>query len=328
MADAPTNTAAPAAAAPEVASGSVDIRSQMNANSPAKTEAAAVAAPAAAAPAKAAEPVKEPTKAEIRRLKLKLDGQDLDLSEEEVIQLASLSAGAQKRFQEAAMQRKQNEDLVAYLKANPAEAMKKLGLDPRKFSEEFLVDALKKEAESPEAKKIREAEERIKGYEEKEKQQLEARQKWEAEQKALQEKAAADAKQKEIIERYDRVFTEALEKSGCQKNQYTVKRMADLQRINLKKKLDLSADSLAKIVREDVENEVKHHVNDRTGEQLMEFLGADIIKKITKAQIAKLKGAPSNFGGNTSTTPREEAVDPNKPKSWREFTRKGRTARS
>src|SRR5271165_3687465 len=157
---------------------------------PAPTQTNAAAAPAATPPApeasKAAPPAQtqspkaedskkaaEPSKAEIRRLKLKLDGADIELSEDEVVQLAQLSAGAQKRFMEASQSRKQTEDLLQFLKTNPIEAMRRLGLDPRKISEEHLVSELKKEAESPEQKRIREAEDKIRAYEATEKQRKE-----------------------------------------------------------------------------------------------------------------------------------------------------------
>ena len=322
MADAPVTT--PAATAP------VTPATPAAAAADPKAAAAAPVTPPAEG-AKAADPAKpaaEPTKAEIRRLKLKLDGADIDLSEDEVIQLAQQSGAAQKRFMEASAVRKQNEELVAFLKANPIEAMRRLGLDPRKISEEHLVAELKKEAESPEAKQIREANEKIRGYEAKEKAQQEARAKWEAEQKDIKEKADAEQKKNDIIKRYDEVFTAALAESGCQKNAYTVRRMAELQRINLKNKLDLSPASLAKMVKEDVEGEVKHHVGDRTGEQLMEFLGPELIKRITRAQIAKLKGNPVVAGGTPPPSNVAEADDPNKPKTWREFSRRGRMSRT
>jgi hypothetical protein len=300
--------AAPKAAAPKAAA-------------PATEKAAAPAA----ADVKKAEAVAAEKKEAARRLKLKIDGQEHDLSEEEVMQLASLSAGAQKRFSEAAALRKQAEEAVAYLKANPAEAMKKLGLDPRKFSEEFLVDALKREAESPEQKKVREYEEKIRSYETAEKQRQEAAARKAAEDKANADRAAQEAKTKEIAERYEKVFIEALEKSGLEKNAYTIKRMAEFQKINRKMKLDLTPDSLAKLVKEDVEKEVVTTVKDRTGDQLMELLGPDLIKRITKAQIAKLKGAPQKFAQNQEVPAgnvQNEQVDPNAPKSWRDIRRR------
>lgn len=298
-------------------------------------------APETAAPAQsqsqaATQTPPAPTKAEVkeakaeaaRRYKLKLDGKEQDYDESEIVQLAQQAAGSAKRFQEAAALKKQVEEVVQYLKSNPGEAMKRLGIDPRKFSEEFLVDALKREAESPEQKRIREAEEKIKHYESREKQIAELKAKQEAEAKAAQEKAAQEAKQREIMERYDRVFTEALDKSGLPKNAYTIARMAQLQRLNLKNKLDLAPDSLAKLVKEDVEAEIKHHITGRSGDQLMDMLGKDNMKLITKAQIAKLKGSTPNFSQNATPPTRVEEDDPNRPKTWREFTKKSRFSKT
>ena len=268
-----------------------------------------------------------PTPAEIRKFRLKLEGKEEEVTEDEVIALAQKGKSADRRFQEAAGVRKEAEDVLEFIKQNPGEALKKLGLDPRKFSEEYLVEALKREAETPEAKEARETKEKLAAFERKEAEREAAKKKADEEAELTAKQAAKEKKEREIIDKYDGIFVAALEKCGLPKNAYTVKRMAELQRVNLKSKGDFSADQLAKIVREDYDSEFKHRTADMDGEKLIELLTSinpDLLKKITKAQIAKLKGKQTF----TQNTPVPEPVSGEKPMSWREFTRKSRGART
>lgn len=284
-----------------------------------------VPAPAAAKPP--VEAVKPPTQAEIRKLKMKIDGKEEEITEEEAIVLAQKGKAADKRFQEAAAKQKEAEEVLEYIKQNPGEALKKLGLDPRKFSEEYLVEQLKREAETPEAKEIRETKEKLAAFEKKEAEREAAKKKAD-EEEAMSAKQRANAeKERQIIEKYDGIFLAALQKSGLPKNAYTVSRMAELQRVNLKSKGDFSADQLAKVVKEDYDAELKLRTSDMDGDKLIEMLTAinpDILKKITKAQIAKLKGKQT-FTAPTDPTPPPSTE---KPLTWREFTRKSRQAKT
>lgn len=277
-------------------------------------------APPPAASAKAEAP--KPTAAEIRKLKVKLDGADIDMSEEDVIKLAQKGGSAEKRFLEAANLKKQVEQVLDLLKTNPAEAMKRLGQDPRKFSEEFLVEALKREAESPEQKRIRETEEKLKNYE-KQETVREATAKKQAEEAAASAKQKANAeKEAQIIAKFDSIFTEALSKSGLPKNARTVARMAELQRVNLRSKGGYTAEQLAEVVRQDYDSEFKTRTDDLNGDQIIELLSRvnpDLLKKITKAQIAKLKGAPQKFSQNTAQVPVTQDEGTGMHKNWREL---------
>lgn len=274
---------------------------------------------------KAAE-AKAEAKAEARRLKFKMDGQDLDLSEEEVISLAQKGGTAQKRWEEAAQLRKQAESVLEYLKANPREALAKLGIDVRKMSEEHLLEELQREQESPEAKKVRETEEKLRKYETAEKAREEAAARKAAEDAEAEKQAQATAKEREIMERYDNIFTTALEKSGLPRSPATILRMAQLQRVNLRKGLELNADSLAKIVREDYDAEFQERTSGMDGDKLLEFLGKDIVGKLTKAQIAKLKAKPAAYSKPVEQS--EPEVKQSAGKAWREWTKGNRSSRT
>lgn len=281
--------------------------------------------------AKSADPVKPATPSEVRKFKLKLDGADVELPEEEVIRLASMSGASQKKFLEAANLRKEVEQVIQLLKTNPAEAMKRIGHDPRKFSEEFLVEALKREAESPEQKKVREMDEKLKNYEKQEAdRETAAKQKAEQDRIASVQKANAE-KEQQIIEQYDKLFVDALAKSGLPKNARTVARMAELMRVNLKLKAKgeqhYTADQLAEKVRQDYDDEMKVRTTDLSGEQIIDMLNRvdpSLLKKANKALIAKLKGAPPKFTQSTEQAAPANDADKSVHESWGALRRRNR----
>src|SRR6202043_3515109 len=134
---------------------------------------AAPAAPTATAPvtapgAPATKTVTAPAAAEIRKLKLKIDGGEVEMPEGEVIALAQQGKSAGKRYQEAADLRRQAEEI---LKAadDPTAFLTKKGKDVRKWAEEFLMGELKREAMSPEQRKALENEGKLKQFEDEKK---------------------------------------------------------------------------------------------------------------------------------------------------------------
>ncbi len=247
----------------------------------------------------------------VRSLKLKLDGQDVEMPESEVIALAQRGKVSDKRFQEAAALKKQADDVMKFAKENPAEFFAKTGMNARQWAEEYLMGELKREQMTPEQRKAEENEGRLRKYEEQEKAAKEA------ERVADLEKVTGEHR-----DRYDKMFVEALNLSGLPKTAYTIKRMAELQQINLKKKFDLGADKLAKLVREDYINEHKQLFGALEGDQLLDILGPELVKKLSKAQIAKLKskGVRTASAGGTGKTPGTQ----NQTLTWSEYQRQNR----
>lgn len=281
-----------------------------------KASTTGAANPAAATPqGQAANPAAQPggtqpAPAAARMIKLKLDGKEVEMPESEVISFAQQGKSATQRFQEASVMKAQAEEVLRFAKANPAEFFKKTGMNPRDWAEQYLMGELKKDSESPEQKKARENEEKLRKYEETEK-----------ETKAKAQKEEIDQLTNQKRQEFDVMFTEALKLSGLPKTAFTVKRMAELQLINLKKKLELTAPQLAKVVREDYANEQKSLIGGFDGDQLMEFLGPDAVKKLSKAQIAKLKAK----GNPTSTQVQRPANQQEKGGlTWSEYQRRNR----
>lgn len=77
-----------------------------------------------------------------QKYKVKVDGEEVELTLAELQQHASMGRAAQKRMQEAAEQRRKVEEVVMAMKANPAAALKHLGIDPEEFAKQQLNQAL------------------------------------------------------------------------------------------------------------------------------------------------------------------------------------------
>lgn len=245
-----------------------------------------------------------------RLLKIKVDGKEMELPESEVLELASRGKASNQRFQEAAKMKREADAILKHIDDNPAEAFTKRGKDARKWAEEFLMNELKKEAESPEQKRARENEEKLRKYETTEKEQEQQRKDSEMRQ-AINEQR----------DKYDKLFTQALFESGLPRTPFTVKRMAELQKTNLKNKLDLSAPQLAKLVREDYVAEQKALLGSLDGDQLIEFLGPENAKKYSKAQISKLRARGT---GGSGSGPARKPAQSNQGLTWRELQKRNR----
>ena len=162
--------------------------------------------------------VPEPTKAEIRKHKIKVDGKEEELDESEILRLASLGKGSQKRFSEAAAQRKETEEFVHLLKTNPRAILSdpRIGVDVKKFAEEILWEHLQDQSLTPEQKNQRKIEAELKRYKDQE----------ESTKKESDQKQA-EIEQKQHEAAYEKKIMTALDSGNLPKNQFTVKRMAE-----------------------------------------------------------------------------------------------------
>lgn len=267
----------------------------------ATAEAVSSATPEAVTPAAAA-----------RMFKIKHDGQESELSEADMIKFAQLGKSSESRFQEAAKTRREAEQIIKFAQENPQEFFKKTGKNARQWAEEYLLGEIQREQMSPEQKKAYENEQLLRQYE--------------AQEKAIKAKAEQErqaALEQQHMKSYDEMFVKALTESGLPKTPYTVMRMAQLTQVSQRKGLNLDPSQLAKIVREDYLAEQKALFGASDGDALIELLGKEGVKKLSKAQLAKYKSTRAN----TSAPPkREESKDPvsNQVSSWKAFQKKNR----
>lgn len=243
-----------------------------------------------------------------RKFKLKVDGREEELGEEEVIRYASMGKAANKRFQEAAKMRQEAEQFVSLLKRDPIKALSdpKIGHDFRQLAEQYLSQQLEQEMMSPEQRKAREMEQKLREYEDRERQEVETKR--EQEMRSLEDKYA---------EGFTKTITDALSMGGVPKTPKTVKRMAELMHKNLQHGFELEPKHLIEMVREDYLAEIKELFGASDGDTLLGLLGDENAGKIRKADLKRLKSNPNPFERKAQGPARQDA--PQKVKGIQDF---------
>lgn len=262
-------------------------------------------------------------KEEIKNLKKKytlmVDGKSEDLeldlgNDEEVKKYLQKSRASDKRFQEAADVRKAAMDFIEQLRKNPRRVLSdpNIGIDVRKFAEEILNDEIKEMEKSPEQ---REKDKLMKELED-----LKQKAKDNEEAAKTAERQRMESEQERILESD---ISSALDIGGLPKTPRTVKAMAEMMMIALENGIDLSAKDIAPIIKNTNLKEFKEIVDSLSDDQLEGFLGKEVIGRLRKKSVAKVKSAVQNVSNIKSTglNPKQAADQKNSDKkiSYRKF---------
>lgn len=272
MAEATTGAAAPAAVTPDTAADTSN-----------ETEISEADEAAAAAAAKPAAPARE---------KIKVDGKELELTPEELRKYASLGAAGQKRMEEAAQVRKENDsikkDIASFfemLRNDPLAILNdpNLGVDVKKLAERVINDEVERAKKSPEqlekerlTKELEDAHKKI--------------------------KTAEDGRKKEEFERLqneqatqiERDINEAIDSNQLPKSPYVVRKMADLMLLATQQGIDLSAKDVVPIARKQMMEELRGMTGILPEDILEEILGNEKVANLRKRYINKVKAVKNS----------------------------------
>lgn len=290
----------------EAAAPAAAPSSSAAATTPSATESVGSEAPAAAAAPAAPETKPAPPK----HWELKVNGKTKKFTEEELISRASLAEAAQERFSEAAKMRRQAEAVIGRIRdpKNVISALQDpaLGLSKDQireaFEEWYSKEFIEPESLTPDQKKVREAEAKIKKYEEAEK----AR---EAETLKTQQ----DAMTTQARERVQTQILEALESGKLPKTNFTIRRLAYWMQRNHANGFDAPTSVLISQVRNEATSSLRELVDASDGEVMIQLLGENIIQKLRKydlEQLRKSRGQPSSVASEatpgSATPPQSE----------------------
>lgn len=278
MSDASTPAPAVASTAPVESTGTESTEVELS-----PEEAAAEAALAA----------KEETKTNKKKYQLKVNNKTRDLeidlsNDEEVKKYLQRAEAADEKFQEAAMLRKQVEQLVHELKSNPLAILKhpQLGIDIKALANQVLNEELEDMALSPEQKKIKELESALKEKDDREKEAQTAREV--AERAHFEQQALNDL---------DEQVTEVLSKSNLPKSPYVVRRIADsmIAAMDMGYK-DVTPEQVLPFVEEQILGEINRLFEsapeDMFDKVMENVVGKKHLDKYRKSKVAKTKSAP------------------------------------
>ena len=269
------------------------------------------------APAGDAPVTKEAAREAIRKHKLKVDGEEIEVDEDELKRGYSHQRAANRILQEGKAARKQAEEFISMMKdkGQLKQALQKLGYDPRALAEEMLIAELEEEKLDPRDRELRDTKTKLKTLEDLDKRQKEA---VEAKRDAeLKTKFAAD---------YTKQFTDALGESKLPANKQTVAKMAGYIHQSAKLGFKMTAIEAAQLVKEDIQAAHQALLGNSDADMLISLLGEDGIKKIQQHSIDKLR-SPDKYlstpqGQGEVKRINREPKQRMTARDWREFNRK------
>jgi hypothetical protein len=253
-----------------------------------------------------------------------------EIEESELLSRYNYVKEANKRFQDAAAERRaaaeerervakekaEAEGILEKLKNDPWNTLQALGLDPRQLSEEKLLEILEEEQMSPEAKRIKELEQKAKEYEEHDKKRKHQEEELRKEEEKRKNDEEFQALQKNAEQKYEAEFLKAMENTTLTKDERSIRRIADVIYQSALAGEELPVDLAVKLVEEENVEGSKAYIRNLRGDALVEFLGRDVVKDILKHETSKLKNpVPDNKphvskSDKQSPTKKSEYVDP------------------
>lgn len=205
---------------------------------------------------------------------------DSEYDETTLKSMIEKAKGADKKFLEAAQQRKEAMRVFKLAKSNPAEFLRQTGMDPKKFSYDEVARDIQDQLRDPKEVELEKANKRIKEFEEREnveKEKVKA-EKLDRQAKALEQKLNAEA-------------IAALEKHPqIPKNAFSIAKMAKYIDVVLQKTGErLSFEDVAGAIESDIKAEMGGLVKGATAEQIIALIGEEGVAAIRAYDLAKLK---------------------------------------
>lgn len=224
-----------------------------------------------------------------RKYQLQVNGKNKDIeidtdNDEEMRKYLQKAMAADEKFQEAAMTRKQAEQLVDLLRTNPVAILKhpELGLDIKALATQILNEELEEMSKTPEQKKLEEMEKQLKAFEEEKKQLAEAKR--QAEMEKFQSAA---------YQQLDDDITESLSKSDLPKSPYVIKRISDamIEAVELGY-VDVRVQDIMPYVEQQILGEIQAMFEAKPSEVMEKIVGKKNLDNYRKSKISKTKPKP------------------------------------
>lgn len=239
-----------------------------------------------------------------RMYKVTVDGEELEVDEDELKKGYSHAKAAQKRMQEAAMSRKEAESVLRMFKENPRQAMNRLGIDVRQLAESVIQDELSEAMLSPEQKELRQYKKQLEEYQNAEKS---AREQYEKQQQEQEMARYTEQVQSEIVS--------TLDTAGLPKTERTVGRIAHYMQAAISAGYgNVTPADVIEYVKNDYIADFKSFMGGMSEEQIEMFLGADVLRRAAKATVKTgmpVKTVPKSVNANVQKKdPQKKTLSP------------------
>lgn len=222
---------------------------------------------------------------------LTIDGEDLELTYDQMVEFAQKGKSSTKRFQEAAQLRKEVESqkkaIQAALQGKPEDLFKMKidnGLMTGEDLEQWIIEKAIEIAErpelTPEQKRMMEME-----------QELEELRKAKEEQEKSRKDAEFQAQVEEARENFSRDIMTEIQNGGLEADPFTIQQVASVLQnsIDHEGRITVSVRDAVEYVKGQERNNYKDYFKSRKLEELEALLGEDILKQIRAKDLEKLK---------------------------------------
>jgi len=240
--------------------------------------------------------------------KVKIDDLEEDVDYDELIKNYQKGKSSDKRFQEAARERKDVEDFLLQAQQNPALLFEVLGIDPDEYSSNHLLRKFEEEMLSPEQKQHRDDKAKLAKYQDQEKNY-----------KAAQEAQQRQQQYAQMNENLDQEISSALEESGLKATPRSILRMAEymLSNITEENSQHLPAKQAIRRVRNDYQTDVIELLGAMDPEQLEAILPKEVLQKLRQHDLRKAqsKFPPTNVSAKPQLQTSGNGTQPAKRKS-------------
>ena len=242
------------------------------------------------------EPAVEPQKHVV-----KIDGEELEVSLDELIQGFQTGKASTKKFQEASSKMKQVEDLFRVGRENPAEILQAMGVDPLEWIENFVNQRVEEESLSPEERELRD----LRKF--KEEQELSRKQAEEREKAARLEQEAQQ--QAEVL---DAEISAALAEMGVRNpTPRIIARVAEEMLADLEAGKPLNARNAVSRTQKSIQNELIDFGKGLSPEDLLSKFGDEFKESVRQMFLNNVAARPQE---NTSSPQEEQASGKSKKK--------------
>lgn len=209
-----------------------------------------------------------------RLYKVTVDGQEMEVDEDELRRGYAHNKAAAKRMEEASMTRKEAEQVLRVFRDNPKEAFRLLGRDARKFAEDIINEELSEALLSPRDKELRDYKRKVEQYEG---ERRTAQEQYEKEQMENEIQRQAESIQSEIIS--------SLETAGLPKTERTVGRIVYYMQSAIAAGYNVTPKDVIDQVRQDYRQDINSMLGGLPDEALKEFLDAGVFSKVAKSTV-------------------------------------------
>lgn len=233
-----------------------------------------------------------------RAYKLKVNGKDVEVGEDELLKRAQMGYSADQKWQETAQMKRQMDALLHLFQTDPAKALAQMGHDVDKFSEDRIRAKIEEMQKSPEQLEREKAQREL----------AELRAERERERNDTQEREKQRVQEQFAIE-IENDISSALDNNdfGLTKTPYVVKRIADTMIMYLTEGMRTNNDRLKKvtardvlpIVRDEIQAEQRELYSASPDEVFEQLIGKDRLNKYRRNKIKK----PSKPGSANDIKP-------------------------